>query len=906
MRFLRTEKGSTLLLVVITIAVLTVLGTTVLAMSYMNVNMKFTDERMKKTLYYSESGIEQVYSIVGKYIDLALEDASSRTESDLIDKEDAMSIMLDQLALDTSVLFSDEALKLASYADYETVFGTLSGMSIVDYMNKGLYLKILLAQGVVYDDYTTTFLRLEAEGIAAEIDVENALDPNRLSTATHQLIIDTDEIILYAKDQMNEYFKTFLDYEASNLETAITSVDIYLDDDATSANSEIEISFDPTKGHGNIVSYTEANSDINLVDDLMIIDGLTSTFNYKGRSRKSITTDIVIKTPGDLVPLELAQNKIVVANNPLWQYAIITHKDLTFNGSTSNITGNVYALGTNPSGGYDLEPSNLNSPRNSANYKGIMIAGSNANVDITGDVISQSYVQIAKGSTGARLTINDGHVYCNSFVVQEGSVNGAMYVANGNVYTRDDLELNGTNSTIDIDGSYYGFMGSAKEYNQTSAIVINSDLATSRLKITGNPASIIYPEDSGREGIFIAGVSYVNDTFTPDPDLTDSSTLYQSGESMGVKGNYIAYAFPTTDTTGDSANYNAVNLVIPPATGLISGLELYYKFNMTHPVVSKRGAYFTVEDKATYFRLISEDPSLNSIINTGGGRIDIDADDYQYTAGAVIGDVAGTPAVVVKNSNLLLVAFAEQEIARDYVYIMNTLKHRPSGVYAASTFFGAGEAPLNYITNSDTATVISNYSKIDTVAYNLTPFMISSGAVEGPSIAAADAREVAIVESDLSTPVGGTMNFLLIGAGSSYADADGSYKMIGADKYYVVRTDGSNSAEMQGVILTKGKVRISGDLTFYGSIIAMDEIYIEDYNIDIINNHIEVRKYLAGLVLTHPELNEVFDASTMSTLGFDLDQVEYIKDVVVKTGNTDSLRQNYNEFIYYQNWRIVE
>lgn len=74
MKHLRSEKGSTLLLVVITIAVLAVLGSTLLSMSYMNINMKFTDERMKKTLYYSESGLDQVYAIVGGYIDDALQD----------------------------------------------------------------------------------------------------------------------------------------------------------------------------------------------------------------------------------------------------------------------------------------------------------------------------------------------------------------------------------------------------------------------------------------------------------------------------------------------------------------------------------------------------------------------------------------------------------------------------------------------------------------------------------------------------------------------------------------------------------------------------------------------------------------------------------------------------------------
>jgi hypothetical protein len=58
-------------------------------------------------------------------------------------------------------------------------------------------------------------------------------------------------------------------------------------------------------------------------------------------------------------------------------------------------------------------------------------------------------------------------------------------------------------------------------------------------------------------------------------------------------------------------------------------------------------------------------------------------------------------------------------------------------------------------------------------------------------------------------------------------------------------------------------------------------------------------------VLLHPKLTDALNVDT-SALGFTLDDVEYITDVTVTTGNIDSLRQNYDKFIYYQNWRITE
>ncbi len=59
----------------------------------------------------------------------------------------------------------------------------------------------------------------------------------------------------------------------------------------------------------------------------------------------------------------------------------------------------------------------------------------------------------------------------------------------------------------------------------------------------------------------------------------------------------------------------------------------------------------SISDKADYFEAISNEVAFQGIINTGQGNINIDSTSYKYAPGAVIGNVAGSPKVIVNNSN---------------------------------------------------------------------------------------------------------------------------------------------------------------------------------------------------------------------------------------------------------------
>lgn len=209
-------------------------------------------------------------------------------------------------------------------------------------------------------------------------------------------------------------------------------------------------------------------------------------------------------------------------------------------------------------------------------------------------------------------------------------------------------------------------------------------------------------------------------------------------------------------------------------------------------------------------------------------------------------------------------------------------------------------SPLDFIDDQTYASVIANYSLMNENSYDLELAKNDiMSEVEGPALA--PAKQLAIVDNT------GLTNYYLLGPGSSVVANDGDTIDIGGTNYYVIKTDASNPTEMQGIILTSGQVRMSGDLTFYGAIIAQDDIIVEGSQlVEVINDDMETQQYLAEMVLVNPKLYDVFDEDTNATIGIPMDEIEYIKDVVVATGNINSMRMNYDEFIFYQNWRIAE
>lgn len=145
----------------------------------------------------------------------------------------------------------------------------------------------------------------------------------------------------------------------------------------------------------------------------------------------------------------------------------------------------------------------------------------------------------------------DGNIYtANTFhlnnLVNEASVNGDIYAKNiyvgksinsnisqsnnvsfnKNVIVNNDLALNAINSSILIKNNFYGInentteVSTANKALNSSSIIVNDTSDTSTIIVNNNS--------------YIMGVAYLNAT-------DESGNKYQTGESVAVKGNYLAY-----------------------------------------------------------------------------------------------------------------------------------------------------------------------------------------------------------------------------------------------------------------------------------------------------------------------------------------------------------------------------
>ncbi|MEJ8554508.1 pilus assembly PilX N-terminal domain-containing protein [Tepidibacter sp. Z1-5] len=287
--------------------------------------------------------------------------------------------------------------------------------------------------------------------------------------------------------------------------------------------------------------------------------------------------------------------------NVLWTKALLSDKDIKVKGEQVEVKGDIYAYG--------------NEENPNIKTKGIKVGYDNksGNLNVDGKIITGAYLQTGEDNSTINV-VNNGEIFCNSLSIPDGNT-GSNITINGDVNTYDDIELNGKDATINIDGSYYGFNDGSNEkttHDKSSGIVINNDSIgtdSSTIEITGKGNGKWY--DPQYKGTFIAGTSYI--------EIGDE--YYQTGESVSVKGNYKAYSDVYYDEN-IHAKYdpNIIKFEYFSPLLLMDKVE-----NDSNPLYKQR---------KKYLMLISEANAGNNILNLGNGKINIE--DVKYSIGAYI------------------------------------------------------------------------------------------------------------------------------------------------------------------------------------------------------------------------------------------------------------------------------
>ncbi len=220
-------------------------------------------------------------------------------------------------------------------------------------------------------------------------------------------------------------------------------------------------------------------------NDILRID-LSSTYEANG-IRKYAKVSLDIDTPKYNEPYTVYMENIEIPVNPLWTKAISNDGDLIISSPTEFNT-ELYS-------------------------KGDIIVNNNA--VFNRNIASLSDIEIASGVDIKLHDLYVRNINLNGSNINLTTNNSAQF------YVKDDFLMNNDKQNVEINGDYYGFSdGSNSEDNtpdKSSAITINSDdinTGGSSLEITGN--------------LNVTGTSYI-------------AGVYQTGETISVKGNYVAY-----------------------------------------------------------------------------------------------------------------------------------------------------------------------------------------------------------------------------------------------------------------------------------------------------------------------------------------------------------------------------
>ncbi|MCX0368735.1 type II secretion system protein, partial [Clostridium perfringens] len=248
--------------------------------------------------------------------------------------------------------------------------------------------------------------------------------------------------------------------------------------------------------------------------------------------------------------------KIPVYN--IWQQGLVVGENLNINqNSNLNINGSVYV-----SANYNFEDNkSYKNESQNKNASGIVISGGDLSID-NGTLVSKQDI-ILNGENGELKVLssvgesNNGVYTHNLGIYSFEDLNSNKVFGNsknlkGNkietkvpVYTMNDLIMNGLNSTIKLQDGFYGINSNSGdktltgEKQNSSAIIINS-------KDLGSGSSL----DIKNKAV-IMGSAYIN-------TLGES---YQTGESLAVKGNYIAYTYAVKGKNVEFKYYNPLQLV---------------------------------------------------------------------------------------------------------------------------------------------------------------------------------------------------------------------------------------------------------------------------------------------------------------------------------------------------------
>lgn len=542
MFYSKKRKGATLAYVIVVLAIIAVIGTAIVSLSLTNYKAMIVHGKKTQNLYMSESGLDKVQ----KALDILTAKAITYG-NDAVAKEDAS-------------LSSEEDLKSG---DNKTDDGYKKISSEKEESQNKIFKK-------AYKEY-----------------IIKQLNPNSEVSKNEKVFLLENNKVKFNNNliKMAEEYKNKEKNEEGNYD--ITLIDIN--------NKKVSNG----SGLSGILNF-KTTSDKDKKEEVSL--RLDSKFNVKEsdghKNYKDVSLTFNIEVPDyngaykiEEFPLyNVCSNGLVVGEN----LNIGT-------GSTLNVDGGIFVSANVVKDKEDLTSGNM---VNKKDGDGVVINGGTLSVN-NGSLVSKNDIRL--GGEGSNLKVgcetensennksnlnlndeskksnsnlnNNLGVYTGNLGINGDKIGFDKDVSKGNiisnypVYAMNDLILNGEKSSINLNDGFYGLNSNRTEdkltgkINNSSAIIVNTD-------DIGNGSSI----KIGQEAI-IMGTAYIN----------TKPEAYQTGESVSVKGNYIAYTVDNgnvefkyynplqlvkLDSVGEKAKYFKDNVKNAKGTKHLDGISL--------------------------------------------------------------------------------------------------------------------------------------------------------------------------------------------------------------------------------------------------------------------------------------------------------------------------------------------
>lgn len=575
---------------------------------------------------------------------------------------------------------------------------------------------------------------------------------------------------------------------------------------------------------------------------------------------KEINIKLQLKVPSYGDNYSSVRKAASINENPLWSKALAADKAIIVRGNAADVSvnGDVYAYGVKPEG--------YEAGKNPLNYSGIILDSEGTVSDksrlvINGNAVTDSYIM----PTSSNSLINiKGSVFCNSLAIPE-TVSSAVIEVTGNegVYAADDIELNGTRSAINIEGSFYGFEDGETGHDKSSSIVINSsdiDLAEgSKLKISGE--------------VFLAGTVYIN-TDSPVPEEKG----YQTGDSVAIRksgnidnpdlSNYMSYSedYALRDEEGKMEEED--KKFLKESIEFLNYPPLYLAYNFLQLADQQGESFFKARTRSRYAYLFYKYKDEASITNPDfklnldqSDNIDIDYSKVIYSLGNIVSKGTMYQQRLISDPLYDNYRYNYKNRYNFYVNKLATVyKHAPNAGYD-DVKLGI-EDYVSFANFDNLDQTVQKYKELVFVHDDGKPLLIRGRMGDIPAALTGE-------------------------AGTDYYIKD-----LGIDN------------ELKGIVVTKGDVYVTGEVNYYGTLITTGNIYILDGNKKTFNNSYSVQQYLWNKIYnTNISATEtLYSLFKNSSLYPDMTG----EVTVSSTADTISTYKKYDDILTIVEWKKVK